>query len=199
MNNGLSVVVLGYASGDSVSALGVESEVIGTALPADAVVVNHTEELNAVMLRAKHDWLLVLREGERINTALAEEIEEAIRGTRAWGYRLGVDFIYCGTVINRRDTVGEIRLVHRRHARFKPNPGAREMFVQGTVVRLQHRLRRVLFETAREHREALEATSERCGALERMRAFLHAAWRERLFGGRLVAARYWWVESHYRC
>src|SRR5438045_3926191 len=102
----------------------------------------HRAELNRAVDASSADWILVVRERETIDGALAKEIAERIAGTKAWGFRIRTVALYAGKPLRMGDEVGEVRLFHRRHLLRRGEVG-----VQGTVIRLANAFRAVTFES----------------------------------------------------
>jgi hypothetical protein len=197
----ITVILFGELGSADISGLQAqaETEVIAAPLPPDAPLIESRAIVNPIVDEARADWILLLRGGEVVTPALAAEIIAATaEPSRAWGYRLPREALYCGVPLpSRSDRVGEIRLFHRRHARLVENPGSRELKVQGSVIRLEGSLRAVLYDSVAAHRKALaESGRRRKGAFARIALFLRCALRDNsIFSA--AALRYAWQESAY--
>lgn len=149
---------------------------------------------NRAIDAAQDDWILLLRQHEKVSEALAREISESI-GTspRAWGYRLASSVSYAGQPLRlERGRDSELRLLHRRHARFKEG---RE-FVQGTVVRMKHSLVKESFGSSEEHEAYLKKTAVPHSLVRTTLIFLKNTVLTRAFF-RSNDLRYLWIEAKY--
>jgi hypothetical protein len=147
---------------------------------------------------ARGDWVLILREREIIEPALAKELASAVsEPPLAWGYRLASVTMYCGRALRIGKDRGEIRLAQRRHARFDLRSPGREMKVQGTVIRVNQPLRRITFESPAQHRRHLAERGVPHSLLRRLLLFSRNAvvtgslWRS------ATTLRYLWIEAGY--
>lgn len=195
----LSVILLGRVPDSALQPLrdaGISVEVITSGEPPSLPLATEGRRLNRLVDGAASDWLLVLREREAVSRDLAAAIASVTASTRAWGYRIAVDEIYRGRRLRRRAGVGEIRLFHRRRARFVADPGAREMMVNGSVVRLHETLVSSSYATARQHAAELRATRAARTRLMQTLTFLRAA-PAAAAGGGWNAVVYTWVESGF--
>ncbi|HVR44331.1 MAG TPA: hypothetical protein VMS56_12910 [Thermoanaerobaculia bacterium] len=166
-------------------------------VPADSIIGAQQSKLRAAAGASSHDWILLLRSGERLGAALADEIRAATGGSAsAWGFRLRIQPTYDGRPLRIGDAgEGEIRLFHRRHARFDLREREAEMRIEGAVVRLREALERPTFDSAGEHRAWLARVGVPHSTLRRLLLFAHAAittgalWRSR------ATLRYLWNEA----
>jgi hypothetical protein len=150
----LSVVTLGHVHSEAIESLTAHLtrlEQVVTNLAPRVRLGESRPELNRAVDAAANDWILILREREFLDTALAKEIVSAIAGSSAWGFRISVIPIYASKPLRLGGTAGELRLFHRRHLLRRG-----ELAVEGTVVRLANPLHAVTFESAAEHRSYLE-------------------------------------------
>jgi hypothetical protein len=106
-------------------------------------------QVNRAIDAAANDWILLLRQHERVTPQLAGEIAETlIEAPRAWGFRCASETYYAGERLHLEPPMQpELRLLHRRHARFRD--GAE--FVQGTVVRTKNPITRESFASVEDH------------------------------------------------
>lgn len=171
MSGPLSIVAIGHVHAGNVAAITdhfapVEQLVLDVAATADLDM--HRGELNRAIDAAAADWLLLIREHEVVDPALAEEIAQAATPSpRAWGMRIRSIPYYAGKPLLIGTAAGELRLFHRRHLLRRG-----ELNVQGTVVRLEQPLRSVTFATAAEHRQHLLKEGVPHSSLRRVLLFL---------------------------
>lgn len=190
----LSVVTLGHVHTEDLVALTphfehVEQLVLDVA-PRDAMD-KHRAELNRAIDAATADWILIIREREVVEDALAREIVKVAGAGTAWGFRIRAMPWYAGKPLKiGRGDGGELRLVHRRHLLRRG-----EMLVQGTVVRLDTVLRSVTFASTGEHRAHLAAKGEPRSALCRLLQFTRYWLGTRTFDANTL--RYLWIEAGY--
>ena len=198
MHRALTILALGSVPDVRIEALVPtihEIERLDLPIPPRAPFAEHRADLNRAFDAAAHDWILILRERESIDAALAAEIGQAVTETpTAWAYRIRVQPYYDGKPLRLdEDREGEIRLVHRRHCRFAPSG---EMKAQGTVVRMSAALRGITFEGIDEHRDWLARTAVPHSTTRRILLFA----RNAIATGALFDAttrRYLWIEAGY--
>ena len=193
----LSVVTLGHVHAEDLTALTphftkLEQLVLDIA-PRDDLAKHHAE-LNRAVDAASDDWILVVRERETIDDALAKEIAEAMAAAKARGFRIRSTPIYAGKplLINafNVDNAGELRLFHRRYFLRRG-----ELAVQGTVIRLDHDLRSMSFESVAQHREYLEKNAVPHSSLRRALLFIRYAMSARTLDPNTL--RYLWLEAGF--
>jgi hypothetical protein len=155
-------------------------------------------EINRIVDDAISPWILILRNGERVSERLAEEIALAVGPSpRAWGFRIRSRLTYGGRpLLIGRAGEGEIRLFHRRHARLGAEASAREMKVQGSVVRLRSGLERELYSDSRSHLADLEQRGRRVTASIRLFRFLRRAVEEGAWRSP-ATLRFLWIEARF--
>ncbi len=189
----LAVVALGHVHADDLQPLTTRfthiEQLVLDIQPRDDLG-QHRPELNRAVDAASTDWVLIVREREVIDDALAEEIAGAIAAGKAYGFRIRSVPIYAGKplLLSRHD--GELRLFHRRHFLRRGEPA-----VQGTVVRLGSPLRSITFATPEEHRAHLARTAAPRSPLRHALLFLGY-----LAGIRVLDAntlRYLWIEAGF--
>lgn len=160
-------------------------------------LARHRPEFNRAVDASSADWILVVRERETVDHALAAEIAAAARDAKAWGFRIRVEPYYTGRPLRLGDSAGEIRLLHKRHYMRFANKGEwDEPAIQGTIIRLKAALRMATFESGDEHRRYLENNAQRRGSLARVVTFLRDA-----IGTATVDAntlRYIWIEAGWK-
>jgi hypothetical protein len=158
--------------------------------PRDALEA-HRAELNRAVDAATADWMLIVRERETIDDALAQEIAAAAAGGKAWGFRIQSLAIYSGKPLRIPQNEFELRLFHRRHFLRRG-----DVAVQGTVVRLTHPLRSITFASADEHRDYLAKKAEKRSTLRRVLMFFRYFLGARTFDANTL--RYLWIEAGFR-
>src|SRR5690349_15680319 len=101
----LSVIALGHVHTDAIEPLTAHLtrlEQVITNLAPRVVLADARAELNRAVDAAAHDWILVLREREWVDTALAAEIAASMNTPDAWGFRIRVSPIYAGKPLRLR-------------------------------------------------------------------------------------------------
>jgi hypothetical protein len=193
MTDRLAVVTLGHVHTEMLEPLTPHFshlEQLVLDIPPRVDLNAHRAELNRAVDAATGDWILVVRERETIDDALATEIAEAMRASKAWGFRIRTVALYGGQPLRLGDQAGEVRLFHRRHLLRRGDVG-----VQGTVVRLGNPLRAVTFESAAAHREYLAKEGVPYSALRRLLLFARYAIEARTLDK--ATLRYLWIEAAY--
>jgi len=190
----LSIVTLGHVHAEDLAPLThrfdrLEQLVLD--INPRAAINDHRAELNRAVDAATGDWILVIRERETVDEALAKEISELVSDNpRAWGFRIRTTPLYAGAPLKLGDEAGELRLFHRRHLLRRG-----DVLVQGTVIRAQHAFQAITFASADEHREYLAKKTAP-----------HSALRHVLLFASYVAAagtldrntlRYLWIEAAF--
>ena len=189
----LSVVTLGHVHVDDLTALTphfakVEQLVLDIA-PRDELA-KHRPELNRAIDAASGDWILIVREREVVDDALAREIAAATSAGKARGFRIRSVPFYAGKPL-RIGASAEVRLLHRRYyLRF-----AKDIQVQGTVVRIEEPLRSQSFASVDEHRQYLARTAVPHSSLRRTLIFLRNAVLARACDANTL--RYLWIEAAF--
>jgi hypothetical protein len=158
--------------------------------------VKHRPELNRAIDAASADWLLILREREVIDPALAGEIANAVKEARVWGFRIRSIPWYGNRPLHIGRDPGEVRLFHKRHyMRFANRGEWDELTIQGTVMRLEQSLRSITFESAAAHREYLAKTGVPHSGVRRALLFVRYFVSTRTFDANTL--RYLWIEAGY--
>lgn len=186
----LSIVTLGHVHAADYEPLTqhlTRIEQLVVDLPPRVPFADKRAELNRAVDAASCDWILILREREQIDAALAAEIAAAMSAAKAWGFRMRVQPLYDGRPLRLGDAAGEIRLFHRRHLIRRG-----DVAVQGSVVRLENPLRAVTFESVAAHLEYLSRTAVPHSSLRRALLFLRNA---RTLDRNTL--RYVWIEAGY--
>jgi len=157
----------------------------------------HGSRLNRTMDGAASDWIFLLEDREVISDQLAREILEVVSGSpSAWGFRVQKIATYEGSPLNLTAAdAGDVRLFHRRHARFESTSLPAALKVQGTVVRLGGQLLLPTFESRGAHEQFLAAHGKPRRFPARLAFFLLSALRTGgLWKGR-CSRRYLWTEA----
>ena len=194
----LSIVTLGHVHSEDIVALTphfarIEQLVLDVP-PRDALAL-HRAEFNRAVDAATADWVLIVREREVIDDALAIEIAQAATAAKARGFRIRALPFYAGKPLRIGGDEGEVRLFHRRYYLRYADKGAwSELMIQGTVVRLANALRSVTFASYDEHRAAL-ASNTRRSLLGRTLHFARYVLGTRARDANTL--RYLWIEAGY--
>lgn len=189
----LSIVTLGHVHTEDLAALQpyfTKLEQLVLDVPPRVAFVDHRAELNRAIDAGTADWVLIVRERETIDDALAKEILEAMTAAKARGFRIRSVPFYAGAPLRINVDSGELRLFHRRYLLRRG-----ELGVQGSVVRLANVLRSVTFATSEEHRQYLAAQAARRGALRRALLFARYVLGTRARDRNTL--RYLWIEAGY--
>jgi hypothetical protein len=195
----LSIIALGHVHAEDLAPLTtrfthIEQLVLDIA-PRDALS-QHRAELNRAIDAATADWLLIVRERETIDDALATEIAAAASESKAYGFRIRSIALYAGKPLRLEEGSGEVRLFHRRHYLRHANKGEwDEIMVQGSVVRMTNAFRSVTFATPEEHRAHLAAKAKPRSALRR--ALLFARYVIGTGARDANTLRYLWIEAAF--
>lgn len=196
----LSVLALGRVGDEAISdlrAVFAAVEQIDLDLSPSATLEDHAATLNRAIDAAGNDWILVLREREEVDGDLAAALLHAVfPSARSWAFRLKRQPWYDGGPLRLGpDDPGEIRLIHRRHCRWGIREGARELKVQGGVVRLGPSLRVVRFGSSRDHAEHLARVGVPHSFVRRCLVFVGSWLRRSRSKAGLREIRYLWVEA----
>ncbi|HEX3067682.1 MAG TPA: hypothetical protein VHX14_03830 [Thermoanaerobaculia bacterium] len=189
----LGVITLGHVHEGELAALTPHLEHLEQLVldvPFTDPLAKHRAELNRAVDAASDDWLLIVREREVIDEAIAAEIAAAMRAQTAWGFRIRSVPMYAGKPLRIGVDEGELRLFHRRHLLRRGDLG-----VQGTVVRLNNVLRSITFESAEAHRDYLAKNGVPHSLLRRLLLFAHHALVTRAHDANTL--RYLWIEAGY--
>jgi len=189
----LSLVAVGHLPADAVAPL-LETferiEVLELDVPPRDDLAAHRAELNRAVDAAANDWIVIVRERESVDAALAAEIAEAVKAAKAWGFRIRSVPTYAGKPLRIGPQSGELRLFHRRHFLRRG-----ELAVQGTVIRLVNVLTSLTFAAPEEHRAYLEKTLKRHSSLRRAVIFARNALLTRARDANTL--RYLWIEAAF--
>jgi hypothetical protein len=189
----LGVITLGHVHEGELAALTPHLEHLEQLVldvPFTAPLTKHRGELNRAVDAASDDWLLIVREREVVDEAIAGEIAAAMRAQTAWGFRIRSVPMYAGKPLRIGVDEGELRLFHRRHLLRRGDIG-----VQGTVVRLNNVLRSISFDSADAHRDYLAKNGVPHSLLRRLLLFVHHALATRAFDRNTL--QYLWIEAGY--
>ena len=189
----LAVVALGHVHAEDLAALTTRFEHIEQLVldvPPRDELPKHRAEFNRALDAASTDWVLIVREREVVDDALAQEIAEAMKAAKAWGFRIAAVPFYAGQPLRIGRTEGELRLMHRRHVLRRG-----DLLVQGTVVRLTNVFRSVTFTTYDEHRKHLAERAAPHSSLRHALLFLRYLLATRTLDRNTL--RYLWIEAAF--
>lgn len=194
----LSIITLGHVHAEDLTELthhfeGLEQLVLD--IPPRSELTEHRAELNRAIDAATNDWILIIREREAIDAALAGEIARLTVDPKARGFRIRSVPWYRGTPLLIGHS-NEVRLFHRRYyMRYAEKGEWRELTIQGTVVRLNGVLRSVTFASAEEHRQHLRAVAAPHSALRHLLLFIRYAFGSGTFDRNTLG--YLWIEAGF--
>jgi hypothetical protein len=195
----LSIIALGHVHAEDLAPLTTRFthiEQLVLDVPARDALSRHRAELNRAVDASTADWLLVVREREMVDEALATEIAHAVSEAKARGFRIRAVPFYTGKPLRLEESSGEVRLFHRRNYLRHANKGEwEEITVQGSVVRLTSALRSVTFASEDEHRAHLAAKAAPRSWLGRALLFARYAIGTRARDANTL--RYLWIEASY--
>ncbi|HEX6101004.1 MAG TPA: hypothetical protein VF432_32100 [Thermoanaerobaculia bacterium] len=196
----LAIITLGHVHTEDLVALTPHFEHIEQLvldIPPRDELSQHRAEFNRAVDAASTDWILVVREREVVDEALAKEILRAASDVQARGFRIRSVPFYAGKALHLGKASGEVRLFHRRYYMRFANKGQwDELMIQGSVVRLTNALHSVTFATADEHRTHLAERATRRSWLRRVLLFVRYWLGTRTFDGNTL--RYLWVEASFQ-
>lgn len=196
----LAIITLGHVHTEDLAPLTLLFEHIEQLvldIPPRDDLAKHRAEFNRAVDAASTDWILIVREREVIDDALANEIAKATSDVQARGFRIRSVPFYAGQPLRIGAESGEVRLFHRRfYMRFANKGQWDELMIQGTVVRLIHALHSVTFATSAEHRAHLAERAAARSGVGRVLAFLRYFIGTRTLDRNTL--RYLWVESGYK-
>lgn len=165
-------------------------------IPPRDPLAKHRAELNRAIDAATADWMLVIRERETVDEALAQELFDAASAAKARGFRVRAVPYYAGQPLRVSRDEGEVRLFHRRNYMRYANKGEwDEITVQGSVVRLANAFRSVTFATAEEHRAHLASKAAPHSIVRRILLFASYAIATRARDANTL--RYLWIEAGF--
>jgi hypothetical protein len=196
----LSIITLGHVHTEDLEPLTKifeHLEQLVLDVPPRDEVAKHRAEFNRAVDAAGTDWILVVRERETIDDALAKEILQTVTDAKARGFRIrSIPFYRNAPLHLTRDKGGEVRLFHRRnYMRFANKGQWDEITVQGSVVRLANAFRSVTFATAEEHRAHLAERAAPHSAVRRALLFASYAIATRARDANTL--RYLWIEAGF--
>ena len=189
----LGVITLGHVHAEELAALTPHLqhlEQLVLDVPFDDPLSKHRAELNRAVDAASDDWLLIVREREIVDDAIAREITEAMHAQNAWGFRIRSVPMYAGKPLRIGVNDGELRLFHRRHLLRRG-----ELGVQGTVIRLNSVLRSMSFDSSDAHRAYLAKNGVPHSLLRRLLLFAHHVVVTRAHDANTL--QYLWIEAGY--
>lgn len=195
----LSIIAIGHVHTEEISTLTphfARIEQLVLEVEPHAPLAAHRAEFNRAIDAATADWVLIVREHEVIDRALAAEIAAAAVEGKARGFRVRSIPYYSGQPLRIGIDEGEIRLFHRRYyVRFANKGDWTELMIQGTVVRLSNALRSVTFDSLDEHRTYLAGRAAPHSVLRRLLLFARYAVGARTLDRNTL--RYLWIEAAY--
>jgi hypothetical protein len=189
----LSIVTLGHVHTEDLAALQThftKLEQLVLDVEPRVSLTDHRAELNRAIDAGAADWVLIVREREVVDDALAKEILAVMSEAKARGFRIRSVPFYAGKPLRINVDDGELRLFHRRYLLRRG-----EMSVQGSVVRLANVLRSVTFATSEEHRDYLAKEARPRGTISRALLFARYVLGTRARDANTL--RYLWIEAGY--
>ena len=195
----LAVITLGHVHTEDLVALTplfehIEQLVLD--IPPRDELSKHRAEFHRAVDAASTDWILIVREREVIDEALAKEIAKSASDVQARGFRIRSVPFYAGKPLHLEKASGEVRLFHRRYYMRFANKGQwDELMIQGSVVRLTNALHSVTFASQDEHRAHLAGRARKRSLPGRVLLFLRYFLGTRTLDRNTLA--YLWVEAAF--
>ena len=189
----LSVVTLGHVHSEELVALTphfARLEQLVLDIEPRGSLTEHRAELNRAVDAASADWVLIVRERETIDDALAKEIATSAEAAKARGFRIRAVPMYAGKPLRIGPAEGELRLFHRRYFLRRG-----ELGVQGPVIRLANAFQSVTFASSEEHHAHLAERAKRQSSIKRVLMFARYVLGTRTLDSNTL--RYLWVEAGY--
>ncbi|HUP90261.1 MAG TPA: hypothetical protein VM100_12960 [Longimicrobiales bacterium] len=195
----LSLITLGHVHEQDLAALTPHftrlEQLVLDINPRDALT-KHRPEFNRAVDAATADWILIMREPERIDENLAREIVSAATAAKAWGFRARTTPVYRGNPLRLPGGEGELRLFHKRHYLRFANKGEWDQpSIQGTVVWLQNTFRAITFDSPQAHREYLAKSQKPHSSVKRALVFARDVIATRTTDANTL--RYIWIEAGF--
>jgi hypothetical protein len=195
----LSIITLGHVHAEELAALTTRFERLEQLVldvAPDAELSSHRAEFNRAVDAATNDWILIVRERERVPEALAAEILDGVTAAKVRGFRIRTTVLYLGKPLRLGDEAGELRLFHRRsYMRYAEKGQWEHLLIQGTVVRMAQSFEAASFATAAEHRAQLARTGVPHSALRHVLLFVRYAIGSRTLDR--TTLRYLWIEAGF--
>jgi hypothetical protein len=183
----LSIITLGDVHAEDLAALAEQfthlEQLVLDVHPRDPLARHHPE-FNRALEASSGEWVLIVRERETVDSALAKEIAEAIKSGRKC--RIRTEAIYAGKSL--RIPVGEIEV--RLFSRME-----REDNGQAGVPVLHNPLRAITFASGAEHRAYLAKNYAPHSTARRALLFLRDAIGLRTLDANTL--RYIWTEAGF--
>lgn len=159
---------------------------------------NSPREKNTLLVKARHDWVLLLQSGESIESDLAGEIAATVAAqTDAWAFRLPCQDYYAGQRLPLERDRGEIRLIHRRHCRFDERNPDGELRVEGPVIRLRQPIRVEKYASSAEHLAFLQRSAVPHSLARRVLLFALRVLRMGIHLRNVTTLRYLWIDAGF--
>lgn len=195
----LSIIALGHVHASDLAPLTLlfsHIEQLVLDIPPHDALAKHRAEFNRAVDAATADWLLIVRERESIDDALAKEIFEAASAANARGFRIRSVPLYAGKPLHLTRDEGEVRLFHRRNYIRSASKGEwEEVTVQGSVVRFVNAFRSVTFDSPEAHRDHLAKRAAPHSLIRR--SILFAAYALSTRARDRNTLRYLWIEAGF--
>jgi hypothetical protein len=180
----LSIVTLGHVHAEDLAPLThhfdrLEQLVLD--IHPRSVIEEHRAELNRAVAAATADWILIIRERETVDDALAQEIGSLVTSS-TFRHRIRTTPLYAGKPLRLGDAAGELRLFRRGSA-------------DETAGLAEHSFHAITFATPDEHREYLAKNTAPHSRLRHVLLFLSYAFAARTRDANTL--RYLWIEAAF--
>lgn len=187
----LSIITLGDVHAEDLAALAEQfthlEQLVLDVHPRDPLAKHHPE-FNRALEASSGEWVLIVREREKVDAELAKEIAGVLQTGKR--FRIRTEAIYSGKPLRIQAAGAEVRLFSRmQNERMAPDNG------QGEVPVLRNALRAVTFASTAEHRAYLEKNYAPHSAVRRVLLFLRDAIGLRTLDANTL--RYIWTEAGF--
>jgi hypothetical protein len=187
----LSIITLGDVHAEDLAPLAEQfthlEQLVLDVHPRDPLARHHPE-LNRALEASSGEWILIVRERERVDAALAKEIAGALQSGKR--FRIRTRVIYAGKPLQIPMGEGEVRLFSRMQ-----NERIGEESVQAELPVLHNPLRAITFASVAEHRAYLEKNYAPHSTVRRALLFLRDAIGLRTLDANTL--RYIWTEAGF--
>ncbi len=191
----LSIVTLGHVHAEDLEPLTRHfsrlEQLILDVNPRDPIA-KHRPELHRAVDAATADWVLIVREREKVGEKVAEEIARSIDVPQARAFRIRTTPFYQGREL-RIGIAGDVRLFDKRRFDRTVNE---ELRVDGPTLALANGFSSMTFASAAEHRDYLRASGATThSTIRRALIFLRDAIGSRALDRNTL--RYIWTEAGF--
>ena len=187
----LSIITLGDVHAEDLAPLAEQfthlEQLVLDVHPRDPLAKHHPE-FNRALEASSGEWVLIVREREKVDVALAREIASVLQSGKR--FRIRTEVVYAGRPLRIPMGDGEVRLFSRMQ-----NERMGEESGQAGLPVLQNPLQAVTFASVPEHRAYLEKNYAPHSTVRRALLFLRDAIGLRTLDANTL--RYIWTEAGF--